>query len=283
MIPIFSFRTARRDIGYPASMLSRLMMDALRILTGLAMVLMPLPALAWGPEGHEIVAAIAAVHLTDAARNQASSLLGGKTMIVLDADWADEIRTDRPDTASWHYVNIPLNAAGYDARRDCADDDCVVAQIARDARILADRKASTAERAEALRFLIHLVGDIHQPLHAADNGDKGGNTFVVYLRGRRTNLHRVWDEDVVQALGPDPMRVADQLDAALTPAQKFRDSGGTPVDWANESLAAGRTIYAPIHGPYLPDDYARRQNALVRDRLAKAGLRLAALLNRILR
>lgn len=249
----------------------------------LAAALLPAPAWAWGPQGHEIIAAIAEAHLTPAARAQVSALLGGDAMIVLDANWADEIRTDRPETSPWHYVNIPLAAAGYDPRRDCVRDACVVAQIERDARLLANLHAAKAARAEALRFLIHFVGDVHQPLHAADNGDKGGNGLAVTLRHKRTNLHHVWDDDVVEALGSDAVQVARRIDASLTPQQNAQDSGGDAADWANESLAAARTIYAPIHGPFLPDDYARRQTALTRDRLAKAGLRLAALLNRILK
>lgn len=85
------------------------------------------------------------------------------------------------------------------------------------------------------------------------------------------------------ALGPDAVQIAHQIDAGLTPQQKARDASGGAADWANESLADARAIYAPIRGPFLPDDYARRQSTLTRDRLAKAGLRLAALLNRILR
>lgn len=246
-------------------------------------VLAPLPAAAWAPKGHEIIAAIAAENLAPAAKAQISALLGGDNMLVLDANWADEIRFDRPQTAPWHFVNIPLNASGYNPRRDCPDGQCVVAQIERNARLLADRRAAKAARAEALRFLIHFVADLHQPLHAADNKDRGGNLLSVTLRHQRTNLHHVWDENVVSALGADPLQIARHIEAGLTPQQKARDGGGNAADWANESLADARKIYAPIKNPFLPDDYARRQNSLVRDRLTKAGLRLAALLNGILR
>jgi hypothetical protein len=252
-------------------------------LVGLTLLLLPRQALAWGPEGHDVVAALAAANLTAAARSQVSALLGGDNMIVLDANWADEIRTDRPETAPWHYVNIPLNAPGYDPHRDCADGQCVVAQIERNENVLADRRLPKPVRADALRFLIHFIADVHQPLHAGDNGDKGGNAFTVFLRGKRTNLHHVWDNDVVESFGRDAGSVAQQINASLTPGQKAQDSGGTPADWANESLVAARGIYAQIRNPTLPRDYARRQSGLTRDRLAKAGLRLAAVLNRILK
>ena len=250
---------------------------------GLALLLPLRPALAWGPEGHDVVAALAAANLTPAARTQVSALLGGNNMIVLDANWADEIRADRPQTAPWHYVNIPLNAPGYDPRRDCADGQCVVAQIEHNEHVLADKRAPKAARADALRFLIHFIADVHQPLHAVDNGDKGGNAFTVFLRGKRTNLHHVWDNDVVDIFGRDASEVAAQINSSLTPEQKTQDGGGTPADWANESLAAARNIYAQIRNPHLPRDYAQRQSGLTRDRLARAGLRLAAVLNRILK
>jgi hypothetical protein len=96
-------------------------------------------------------------------------------MLVLDSNWADEIRDQQRDTGRWHFVDIPLTAPGYDPRRDCPDRACVVAQIENDMRILGDRRLSDGARAEALRFLIHFVADVHQPLHAEDNGDRGGN------------------------------------------------------------------------------------------------------------
>src|SRR5215469_1378791 len=170
-----------------------------RFLSGL-LLLFPIPALAWAPEGHEVIARIAADNLSPAAHLRISQLLGGDApdLMVLDSNWADEIRADRPQTTNWHFVNIEIGSKGYDPRRDCPRDDCVVAQINRDVSVLRDPKAPHPAKIEALRFLIHFVGDLHQPLHAADRHDKGGNSLTVFLNGRRTNLHRVWDEDVVE-------------------------------------------------------------------------------------
>ena len=194
-------------------------------------------------------------------------------MMVLDSDWADEIRADRPETSAWHYVNVELGSAGYDPKRDCPDGICVVAQIEKDTRILGDAKAPRAGHVEALEFLIHFIGDVHQPLHVADDHDKGGNSRFLFLHGGRTNLHRIWDTDVVAALGPDPQRVAASLTAGLTPQQKTKDSAGTPADWANESFAAAGKIYAglPPDGdlPYAIM-YAVR-SPMVRAQLLKAG------------
>src|SRR3954468_19168244 len=233
----------------------------LLVATGLFWLTLAAPATAWAPQGHEIIAAIARAHLTPAARTKAAALLGGDAMIVLVASWADEVRDARPETAPWHYVDIPLGAKGYDARRDCPGGQCVVAQIEGEARILSETRAGKPARAEALRFLIHFVGDLHQPLHAADNGDHGGNDVMVHWGRKRGSLHHVWDQEVVAALGEGAMAVAQRIDASLTPAQTLRDSGGTPADWANESLADARVIYGQLNGPYLPRDYAQRQRA----------------------
>jgi S1/P1 Nuclease len=247
------------------------------------------PAYAWGPEGHEIIARIAADNLTPSAHLRISQLLGGDApaLMVLDSNWADEIRADRPDTVAWHFVNIEIGTKGYDPRRDCGKDNCVVAQIDRDMSVLRDVKASRPAKLEALRFLIHFIGDLHQPLHAADRHDKGGNTLLVLQGRRRSNLHRVWDEDVVEALGPDPMAVAADIEAGLSPQEKARIITGAPVDWANESFQiAAQEIYAklPLTGPVrLPRDYTSRERAIVRLQLARAGFRLAMALNAIYR
>lgn len=242
------------------------------------------PAFAWGPEGHEIVAAIAAANLTPAATAKVTALLGPAPMMILDSNWADEIRADRPETSAWHYVNVELGSGAYDARRDCPGGDCVVAQIVRDEGALGDPRAPRAAKIEALRFLIHFIGDVHQPLHVADDHDKGGNSHIVYIRRARTNLHRIWDSDVVTALGPDPVRVAAGIMVGSTAQQKAQLGAGNPVDWANDSFALAQKIYAGLpRGGDLPNDYARRQGTVTRAQLLKAGLRLATALNRLLR
>jgi S1/P1 Nuclease len=253
----------------------------------LAFVFAANPALAWGPEGHQIMAGVAWRELTPAARAGVAHLLGGGAMMVLDSNWADEIRDQRPGTAAWHYVNIEIGAAGYDAARDCRFGECVVAQIQRDAQILSDPQVPEAGKAEALRFLIHFVGDIHQPLHVADRHDEGGNKIFVIWHGKRTSLHKIWDTDVVATLGPDSERIAADIEARLTPQQRKQFSGGAPADWANESLALAQSeVYArlPQDGPVrLPNDYVEQESGIARQQLTKAGLRLAAMLNAIFR
>ena len=234
----------------------------------LAVLLIATPgtAFAWGAQGHDIVAAMALRELTPAARGQVAHLLGGEAMMIHDADWADEVR---------------------DQRRDCLRGDCVVSLIENDLLVLNDRRAGDRARAEALRFLIHFVADVHQPLHAADDGDRGGNDVHVSMGHERASLHKVWDADVVQALGYDTDAIANGVERSVTPAQRKAWSAGTPAKWANESLGIARNeIYPPVEGRRfvrLPRDYAFRESAVARVQLAKAGVRLAWLLNSTLR
>jgi beta-galactosidase beta subunit len=257
-----------------------------------AAVVMPSAAWAWGQEGHEVVALIAASELSPTAKSQVEQLLGGDSVSAMAgvSSWADQIRRDRPETGPWHYVDIEITSAGYDAARDCRNDACVVAQIKKDAAIVGDRALAQPVRAEALRFLIHFVGDVHQPLHASDNHDRGGNEVRVVLNGERKNLHAVWDTDVVEALGDDPGTVAPALESQITPEEKRQWSQGSVVDWANQSFQIAKTkIYPALPGTggtdapvILPPDYAQRQAGITRTQLERAGVRLATLLNRVL-
>jgi hypothetical protein len=204
--------------------------------------------------------------------------------------WADKIRRNRRETAPWHYVNIEITSGGYDAARDCPNDACVVAQIQRDAAIVGDRTLAQPVRAEALRFLIHFVGDLHQPLHAGDNHDRGGNEVRVVLNGARKNLHAVWDTAVVEALGDDPGAVAATLERQITAGEKRQWSQGSVVDWVNQSFQIAKTkIYRTLPGSggtdapvILPPDYAQRESGITRTQIERAGVRLATLLNKVL-
>jgi hypothetical protein len=141
--------------------------------------LAPSTIFAWGNEGRQVIALIAADRLTPAAQSEVAELLGGDARDSMESVsiWADYIRLTRPETAPWHYVNIEIAASGYSAAIDCPADNCVVAQVLKAARIVADHQLLQPVRAEALRFLIHFVGDLHQPLHCADNRDRGGTKW----------------------------------------------------------------------------------------------------------
>ena len=255
----------------------------LRTLALLLLAALPSEAFAWGAEGHEIVAAIAGQSLSPAARAQVAALLGSEAMLIHDSNWADEVRDQRPEARRWHFVDIPLEAPGYDARRDCRNDDCVVAQIVRDREILANRRLPPALRAQALRFLIHFVADVHQPLHAEDNGDHGGNAVRVVMGRYRTSLHHLWDANVVEALGYNTSAIAADIARRVTPAQRKAWQSGTPEAWANEAHQVARDDIYRLVGEsrtvHLPRDYADAEANVARLQLARAGFRLAWVLN----
>lgn len=265
-------------------------------------------AMAWGPEGHAIVADIAQARLDPVAAAQVTALLELEGYDRLDqvASWADQHRKEMPGTAGWHYVDIPLAAPAYQAARDCPRDNCIVAQLEHFTRTLADRSASPQARLEALKWVVHLAGDIQQPMHAVDNDDKGGNTVQVQFFGVGTNLHSVWDGRVIEhqldlKLGPnysiDRTAVASramQLDARITPAERAQWApAGTlatldarVVDWANESHHLARTVaYTDLvkpSGAAWSERYQAKAWPVIRQRLQQGGVRLAELLDEAL-
>src|SRR3954463_3056035 len=163
----------------------------------LLLLLLSIPAhvFAWGRDGHAIVAQIAESRLTPKAKAAVDELLGKQTMSGVSS-WADQIRKERDETATWHYVDIPYEMRAYDAARDGKNGNNVIDKIVDFANVLNDRTRPAADREEALKFLIHFVGDIHQPLHSAErNEDKGGNFRLVFFldEPQAVNLHKVWD------------------------------------------------------------------------------------------
>jgi len=271
----------------------RSVLGAAGLLASLAAI--PPPAAAWGSEGHQAVGYVAERFLTAAALAEVRSLVAPAGLQQV-ASWADEIRLQRRDTAAWHFVDTEITAAGYAAAVDCKQGDCAIAAIDRHAARMADRSLPLTERQEALKFVVHFVGDLHQPLHACDNRDRGGNAVKVHLANSgAANLHAVWDTATVVVLGKDAAAVGAALVAqarGLAPAARATLAKGRPVDWAAESWAYCRDeIYARLDGGglqpggtgdrvlALPDDYATQHAAAAADRLLRAGLRLAALLN----
>jgi len=155
----------------------------------------PIPGLAWGKAGHRVVATTATTFLTAQAQSQVADLLDPGTTLADISTWADDIRPGRPNTGPWHYVNIPRGASGYNAHRDCSRG-CVVSAIEQSFRLLQDPSKGRAVRQEALKWLVDFVADLHQPLHAIAD-DRGGNDVIVRFNGRQTNLHRLWDGDMI--------------------------------------------------------------------------------------
>ena len=266
-------------------------------------------AWAWGPQGHRTVGAIADRLLTPAAQAQVAALLAadldklgnpsGRATLESVAVWADEIRGTPADEPRWHYDDVPVCGS---APRDsyCPGGECNSAQLERLTLVLADAQAAPRERNEALKWIVHLVGDIHQPLHAADNGDHGGNRVRVALEGVHTRgrltLHGAWDSELVTLALKTRSRQQPprDIDALAREARSLTAEAGqgTPSDWASQSNHLARNVAYQYPGfacgrvpagiVVLDRDYQREAQAIVRERLLLAGGRLANLLNKIL-
>jgi len=254
-------------------------MRALALLAALCLGLfVPFSAHAWGPDGHAIVADIAEANLTPTAKSRISEILHGERMRDV-ASWANQIRPARPETSRWHYVNLAPGAQHYRAERDCVDiqgrGDCVVAAIQRS---IAGLKGAGTAQEEALKFLIHFVGDVHQPFHAVAEAI-GGNQIRVTFLGNPSNLHKVWDSDLILSAGLPPGEYAQQL--------RTQSNSGAPdlafdntavIRWALQSRAIGlRAMVA--NNSDLGTAYSDTFRPLMDRQLYKAGVRLAAILN----
>ncbi|HEY5314953.1 MAG TPA: S1/P1 nuclease, partial [Pirellulales bacterium] len=217
-----------------------------RILVVLLSSLVLVPAAqAWGPLGHSVVAELAQRHLSPAAEAEVERLLApDHTRSLADiASWPDQIQDDPAQADLWkqtralHYIDFRYGDCNYTPPRDCLDGRCVVAGLQHYVAVLGDRSQSDAMRGEALKFVVHFVGDIHQPLHAGSRDDKGGNTYQVQFDGKGTNLHRVWDSGMLNSRGLDWQAYAQELDArGLVPLPPPIAPLDDPyAQWAEES------------------------------------------------
>lgn len=281
-------------------------------------LLSPVPAFCWWETGHRTVARIAAAHLTPAARLRVARILGVENTDTAVAEglsvastWADEVKNDTK-TSEWHYIDLTLQDEKSDILRRCQDSNCVNGRIRSFALQLGSPKGKVDPRwsdLDALRFLVHFVGDVHQPLHAISDEDLGGNCELLTTPiGDAKNLHALWDGAIVAALDASDTQLASNIEgyiSKLDEQTRTEWSGGNVDDWAWEShLIAQVNIYAKLQIPTEPVGfpngckeapaeitnfkpqvdtlYIDTMKPIVRDQLAKAGLRLAKLLNETL-
>jgi hypothetical protein len=252
----------------------------------LALTLVSTDALAWGAQGHRLVARVAEARLTPQARAEVDRLLANEPTPTLAAiaPWADELRAKDPGlgkrSAGWHYVNIGEDDCHYEVERHCRGGNCVVEALKVQTAILGDRSRSDAERAQALKFVVHFVGDIHQPMHAGYGHDKGGNDFQVQFNGRGTNLHSLWDSGMLNTLKLDDDQYTQRLNALRAPkVGKHSRIDVDAVKWAEAScrIAIAPGVYPPQRT--LPAEYAATYLPVAESELRLAGERLAVLLN----
>ena len=259
-------------------------------------------ALAWSALGHRMVGELAQRHISPAALAQVELLLAGEPDPTLAgvADWADRLRDLDPErfkaTSRWHYVNTPPGLdCDYDAARDCPGGDCVIGAIQAQRRILADRSQPLEARRDALKFIVHFVGDVHQPMHANNHDDLGGNRYQVSLRtelqpeayARKhyvdgvmgTNLHSIWDYYILGAEGLSLAQYSDRLDALPWPPMPADGPQTGPEAWAGEScrLIEARHVYPDGHK--MDRSYLDEYRPLAEQRVRQAAWRLAQILD----
>jgi hypothetical protein len=274
------------------------------------------PAKAWGDLGHKVTALVAYRHLTAQARGKLDALLAADTDSLTPPDfasratWADKYRNAHRETAAWHFVDIEVDRP--DLQGACFGfptlstvqlasqgpaQDCVVNKIDEFAAELQSAATPPAERLLALKFLIHFIGDLHQPLHAADHDDRGGNCIGLSPAAdrrdtaRAPNLHAYWDVSVVDAQGASAEQFADKLDAGVSVALLNEWTTGTTRSWAMETFEiARRTVYSLPSRPTclsggsvaLSADYQTEAKKVAATQLLKAAIRMASILNRAL-
>jgi hypothetical protein len=279
----------------------------------LALLLCPALAWGWGNDGHKIVAVIAADNLTPAAASHVADIFGvtaDKRSIAAAMEAASirpdiEFREEDKSTVPWHFIDICLQDRRSEVAARCPGNKCVTAKIDEYSKRLKDRNYDRWGAKGDLAFLIHFVGDIHQPLHAANDEDRGGNCVQVDSRSREKNLHATWDTSVVRGLEYDidsgrPETTAHKLELTYA-SEREADSwiAADAIAWESNQLARS-DIYGALQIPVEPcqptinacvnpvgrpvelgASYMHRADALAGHQLAKAGFRLASLLNEI--
>jgi hypothetical protein len=283
-----------------------------------AVLLFPAPAQCWWDEGHQVIARIAVKHLTPAALLRVSNLLDVENTpeavagaMATASIWADQVMADT-ETGSWHFLNLTLQDSRANIAGRCPDDDCATVRVRLFAAQLKANDPAADSRfsdEDALRFLVHIVGDLHQPLHASSDADQNGNCETLDVGiDQAKNLHAVWDGPLVSRMGVDDTALATELDAEIAdmPDDERADfSTGDPDDWAWEAhRLAVVNVYKRLAIPkqeivfpetcsQAPDEiqqlhveidekYMHDMQPIVRQQLKKAGLRLARLLNETL-
>jgi hypothetical protein len=238
-----------------------------------------LRAFGWGPEGHALVARLATAHLTPAAAASVREILGRNATLASISSWADQVRGQRQQTGPWHYIDIPIDHRHLDMTRDCPKNDCVIVKIETFRSVVADRGAVPEQRKEALMFLVHFIGDMHQPLHSADNKDRGGNEVHLEFAGRNTNLHSLWDGGLLGRIdsGSEDALFAD-LSKDLTKSRAKKWGKGRVRDWAEQSHAVaikivyGKLPKADDGGPVkITPQYEEEAGPVIREQLERAG------------
>lgn len=235
--------------------------------------------ISWGFKGHRAVATIAQKHLTSNTAYVVSAYLKGESMADV-ATWADENRNNA--TAPWHFLNLPLGLSHEAFVKFVSEsDNNVYTAILKTEASLKDKSLAPDQKNEALKYLIHLVGDAHQPMHISRKEDKGGNTIQVRFDNKGTNLHSLWDSKLIDHEGLSEADIARTYDVATT-AQIKQWQSDSPMEWLWESYQVSGELYAQVKpGQDIDEAYYQHYIPVIRKRIDQAGIRLAGELNKL--
>lgn len=235
--------------------------------------------ISWGFKGHRAVATIAQKHLTSNTAYVVSAFLKGENMAEVST-WADENRN--PTSAPWHFLNLPLglNHEQFVQAVQQGDNNVYTAILKVEAT-LKDNSSSADQKNEALKYLIHFVGDAHQPMHVSRKEDKGGNTIQVRFDDKGTNLHALWDSKLIDHEGLSEEDIARKYDTATADEVK-QWQADSPMEWIWESYQISSELYAGVKpGQTIDENYYQKYIQVIHRRIDQAGIRLAGELNRI--
>ncbi len=264
--------------------------NSVRLFLALALALAAGRAAAWGQVGHSAVAEIAERRLSPAAAQAVERVLGRGHSLASVSSWADDVRETRPETYDWHFVDIPIAASDYSPGRDCRPKrggDCIVAELDR-----LKGELRCAKNPDALRFAVHFVADLHQPLHTVED-ERGGNGIpvVVHIKELKckrckphpfeVKFHELWDATLIDATVWSWGTYVDRLERGWLRSHEARaDVSGTPADWALETHRTAQQVWNALPADRVVDDrYYKMALPIIDQQLGLAGLRLAAFLN----
>ena len=234
----------------------------------------------WGQNGHRATGKIAENHLTKRAKRKIDKLLKGQSLAFVST-FADEIKSDKKynEFYSWHYVNMNLDENYAEAEKNPKGD--LVTGINKCIAVLKSKESKEEDRVFYLKMLVHLIGDLHQPLHIGQREDKGANAIQVQWFGQGTNLHTVWDTKMIEEWNMSYLELADNA-KSLSKKQVQAIKEGTIIDWVNEVHEVTKDVYNSVKvGENLRYKYSYDHFGTVRNQLQKGGIRLAKVLNDI--
>jgi hypothetical protein len=242
--------------------------------------------ISWGATGHRTIGRIAENHLTPVAKAAVHDLLGDQSLADV-AIWADEVRREQAyaQTAPWHFLNLPLGLT-YDTfekqMREMGNDN-VYGALTRCEQDLLYKNTPRDKKIEDLKFIVHFVGDLHQPMHISRAEDRGGNTIQVNYEGKGTNLHSLWDTKLLEHQGLNDLQLAERYDH-ITDKQIRQWQSDPLMKWIWESYEISSQLYAEVDamkGRTIDNAYYQAHIGIIRERVEQAGIRLAGVLNEI--